>query len=61
MVTRVTNRLQQPRNQASLPLKAGDLSREAETHGAWANACKRNGLLRDKRALAFKGSKAVAG
>ena len=39
----------------SLPLKAGDLSREAETQGAWAKGCSRNGLLRDKRDLAFKG------
>ena len=39
----------------SLPLKACDLSREAETQGAWAQGCRENDLLRNDRALAFNG------
>ena len=36
-------------------LKAGDLSREAETQGAWAQGCGQNGLLGAQKSPSLKG------
>ena len=41
-------------------VKTGDISREAEAQGAWAQGCRQNGLLRDHNALAFKGTRGKA-
>ena len=43
----------------SLPLKACDLSREAETQGAWAQGCRENDLLSENPVLGFKGQATV--
>jgi len=40
-------------------LKAYDLSREAETQGAWARGCRENDLLSENPVLGFKGQATV--